>query len=75
MRNKVKKILFLHIKNVVSTLVNVVKLDVENDNIVSALPNVVHMNVEIDKVDSNLLNVKFVKFKVDGLMYAMLSQC
>ena len=38
-----------HIHKVVSTLINVVKLDVENNN-------VVHINVEIDNVDSTLFN-------------------
>ena len=35
-----------HIRNVVSTLPNVVKIDVENDNVVSTLSNVVQFNVE-----------------------------
>ena len=39
-----------HIRNVVSTLPNVVKIDVENDNVVSTLPNVVQFKVEIDNV-------------------------
>ena len=30
-----------HIRNVISTFPNVVKIDVENDNVVSTLPNVV----------------------------------
>ena len=38
----------------VSTLPNVVKIDVENDNVVSTLSNVVQTNVEIDNVDSTL---------------------
>ena len=52
-----------HIRNVVSTLSNIVKIYVENDNVVSALSNVVQINVEIDNVDSTLLNV--VNFNVD----------
>ena len=36
-----------HIRNVVSTLPNVVKIDVENDNVVSTLSNVVEFNLEI----------------------------
>ena len=36
-----------HIRNVVSTLPNVVKIDVENDNVVSTLSNIVQFNVEI----------------------------
>ena len=34
-----------YIRNVVSTLPNVVKIDVENDNVVSTLSNVVQFNV------------------------------
>ena len=34
-----------HIRNVVSTLSNVVKIDVEDDNLVSTLSNVVQFNV------------------------------
>ena len=52
-----------HICNVVSTLPNVVKIDVENDNVVSTLSNVVQFNVEIHNVVSTLLNV--VNFNVD----------
>ena len=52
-----------HIRNVVSTLPNVVKIDVENDNVVSTLSNVVQFNVEIHNVVSTLLNV--VNFNVD----------
>ena len=47
-----------HIRNVVSTLPNVVKIDVENDNVVSTLPNVVQFNVV-----STFLNV--FNFNVD----------
>ena len=52
-----------HIHNVVSTLTNVVKRDVENNKIVSTLPNVVNIKVEIENVDSTLFNV--VNFNVD----------
>ena len=53
-----------HIRNVASTLPNVVKIDVENNNVVSTLPNVVQFNVEIHNVVSMLLNV--VNFNVDA---------
>ena len=60
------KILFCfsnsHIRNVVSTLPNVVKVDVEND-VVLTLANIAQFNVEIDNVDSTLLNV--LNFIVD----------
>ena len=46
-----------HFHNVVSTLTNIVKLDVEKDNVVSTLSNVVHINVEIRNVDSTLFDV------------------
>ena len=43
-----------HIHNVVSTLINVMKLDVENNSIVSTLSNVVNINIEIDNLDLTL---------------------
>ena len=62
---KLKKILFLnqgliffpicHIRNVVSTLPNVVKIDVENHNVVSTLSNVVQFNVDVRNVASTLI--------------------
>ena len=52
-----------HIRNVVSTLPNVVKIDVENDNVVSTLSNVVQFNVEKHNVASTLFYV--VNFNVD----------
>ena len=52
-----------HIRNVVSTLPNVVKINVENDNVVSMLLNVVEFNVEKHNVVSTLLYI--VNFNVD----------
>ena len=52
-----------HIHNVISTLPNVVKIDVENDNVVSTLSSVVQFNVEIHNGVSTLLN--FANFNVD----------
>ena len=52
-----------HICNVVSTLPNVVKIDVENDNVVSTLSNVVQFNVEKYNVVSTLFYV--VNFNID----------
>ena len=51
-----------HIRNIYSTLPNVVKIDVENGNAVSTLSNVVRFNVEMQNVVSTLLNV--VNFNV-----------
>ena len=53
-----------HIRNVVSALSNVVKIDIQNGNVVSTLSNVVQFNVEIHNVVSTLLNV--VDFNVDA---------
>ena len=52
-----------HIRNVVSTLPNIVKIDVENGNVVSTLSNVVQFNVEKSNVVSTLFYV--VNFNVD----------
>ena len=52
-----------HIHNVVSTLINVMKVDVANNSTVSTLSNVVNINDEIDNVDLTLFN--FVNFNVD----------
>ena len=46
-----------HFPSVVSTLTDLVKLDVEKDNVVSTLPNFSRINVEIHNVDSMLSNV------------------
>ena len=51
-----------HIRNIYSTLPNVVKIDVENDNAVWTLSNVVRFNVEMQNVVSTLLSV--VNFNV-----------
>ena len=45
-------------QNVVSMLINAMRLDVQNNNIVSALANVVNINVEIDNVNLTLFNVE-----------------
>ena len=41
--------------NVVSTLLNVVKIDVENDNVVSTLLNLVNYNFDVNNVVSTLI--------------------
>ena len=52
-----------HICNVVLTLPNIVKIDVENDNVISTLSKVVDFNVEKQNIVSTLFNV--VNFNVD----------
>ena len=52
-----------HIRNVVSTLPNVVKIDVENDNFVSTLYDVAQFNVKKQNVVSTLFYV--VNFNVE----------
>ena len=52
----------VYIHNVVSTLSNNVKIDVEDDNVVPMLPNVVQINAKIDNVNLTLFNV--VNFNV-----------
>ena len=42
---------------IVSTLIKVVKLNVENNNAASTLSNVVNINFEIDNVHSTLFDV------------------
>ena len=44
-----------HFYNVVSTFINVVKLDIENDNVVSTPSNVVHVKVGTHNVVSTLI--------------------
>ena len=43
-----------HFHDVVSTLINILKLDVDKDNVFSTLPKVVCISVEIHNVDSTL---------------------
>ena len=46
-----------HIHNVVLTLSNVLKIDIENDNVVSKLSDVVQVIVNVGNVDSTLFKV------------------
>ena len=52
-----------HIHNFASTLIKIIKLDIESNNIVSTLSNVVNINVEIDNLDLMLFNG--VNFNID----------
>ena len=64
-----------HIQNVVSTLINVVKLDVQNNNIVSALSNVVNINVEIDNVNVTLFNVVNFNVYIHNFVSTLIRYC
>ena len=68
-----------HTCNVVSTLLNVVKIDVENDNVVLTLSNVVQFNVEIYNVVlthvSTLLNVVNVNVDVHNIVSTLIWCC
>ena len=44
-----------HIRNVISTLPNVVKIDVENNNVVSRLLNVINFNVDVHNIVLTLI--------------------
>ena len=64
-----------HIRNVVSTLPNVAKIDVENDNVVSTLPNVVQFNVKKYNVVSTLLSVVNFNVDVHNVVSTLLWRC
>ena len=64
-----------HFHNVVSTLTNVVKLDVEIDNVLSMLSNVVHVNVEIHNVDSTLLDVVNFNVEIHNVVSTLIWRC
>ena len=61
-----------HIRNVVSTLPNDVKIDVENDNAVSLLSN---FNVKIQNVVSILLNVLNYNIDVHNVVSTVILRC
>ena len=64
-----------HIPNVVSTLPNVIKIDVENDNVVSTLSNIVQFDVEIHNVVSALLNLVNYNFDVQNVASKLIWRC
>ena len=64
-----------HIRNVVSTLPSVVKIDVENDSVVSTLSNVVQLNVEIHHVVSTLLDVVNFNNDVHNIVSTLSWRC
>ena len=64
-----------HIPNVVSTLPNVVKIDVENDSIVSTLSNFVQFNFEKHNVVSMLFNVVNFNVNVRNVVSTLIWRC
>ena len=64
-----------HIRNVVSKLPSVVKIDVENDSVVSTLSNVVQLNVEIHHVVSTLLDVVNFNNDVHNIVSTLSWRC
>ena len=75
-----KKIFFCsfqngHIQNVILTLINVVKLDVENNNIASRLSNVVNISVEKDSVDLTLFNIANFNVYIHNVVSTLIWQC
>ena len=63
------------IRNVVSTLPKIVKIDVENDNVVSTLTNVVQFNVEKQNIVSMLLNVLNLNVDVNNVVSTLIWCC
>ena len=63
-----------HIRKVVSTLPNVVKIDVETD-VISTLSNVVQFNVEMHNVVSTLLNVANYNVDVHNIVWTLIWRC
>ena len=59
----------------VSTLTNVVKLDVEKDKVVSTLSNVAHINVEIHNVDSMLFDVVNSNVEIRNVVSTLIGGC
>ena len=64
-----------HIRNVVSKLPSVVKIDVANDSVVSTLSNVVQLNVEIHHVVSTLLDVVNFNNDVHNIVSTLSWRC
>ena len=64
-----------HIRNVVSTLPNIVKIDVENGNDISTLSNVVQFNVEKHNVVSTLLFVVNFNIDIHNVVLTLIWRC
>ena len=64
-----------HFHNVVSTFINVVKMDIENDNVASTLSNVVHINVRMHNVDSTLFDIVNSNFETHNVVSTLILRC
>ena len=65
----------VQIRNVVSTLPNVVKIDVENDNVVSTFSNVAKFNVEKYNVVSTLFYIANFKVPIQNVVSTLIWRC
>ena len=61
--------------NIVSTLTNVVKLDVEKDNLFSTLPNVAHNKVETYHVYLTLFDAVYSKVEIHNVVSTLIWGC
>lgn len=61
-----------HIRSIVWTLPNVVKIDVKNIKLVPPLPEVVHKNVEIENINSTLLGVVNSNVDIDNIISTLI---
>ena len=64
-----------HFQNVVSTLINVGKLNVQYNNIVLTLSNIVYINVEIENVNSTLFNVVDFNVDIHNIVSTLIGHC
>ena len=72
---KLKNFKNSHIQNIVSTLIKVVKLDVQNNNIVSALSDAVTIKVEKDNVNLTLFKVVNFNVYVHNVVLTLIRYC
>ena len=66
---------YCHIHNIVSTLINAVKLGIENNNIVWRLSNIVNINTEIGNTDSTLFGVVSFNIAIHNVLSTFIWHC
>ena len=80
---KLKKIFFCsfqlcvngHIYSVVSMLINVVKLEVENNNVVSTLSNAFNIYFEIDNIGGTMFNIVHINVDIYNVISTWIWHC